>query len=166
MKVYQAAVSKQGASALLALATLSDAAEAQCRAGHEEAGLDDALRAYDGALRSFGEKNGYTQSISTTVAFCQILSRQYGLAGLRLDAIDRREVAHFSADDSYAARVDLMRAEIAHADGEPTQAQALLRAARQAFERPDADPYYRRWTLRLAASISPAVIATTGSIQR
>lgn len=105
-------------------------------------------------------------TISTTVAFCQVVSGQFGQAGLRLDAIDQREAAQFGADDKYAARVDLMRAGIAHAGGELPQAQVFLRAGRQAFEKPDADPYYRRWSLRLAASLSPAVVATIGSIQR
>jgi hypothetical protein len=66
LKVYELAVRKQGPLSFFALATLSDAALAQCRGGRYRDGEANAKRAFELSGKAFGARAGLTGGTAYT----------------------------------------------------------------------------------------------------
>jgi hypothetical protein len=156
MAIYQLATAKRGDHSFLALGTLTDAADSNCRAGNTQAGLQAARAGYDGATVAFGPHTTLTQMGAVTLAFCLITAGQYTAALPLLQGIDTKAIAEFAMDPVFAAKLDLMRAAIAQASGDTAQANALLASAAPAIEKDSDDTYMRKWARRLKAPIEAA----------
>jgi tetratricopeptide (TPR) repeat protein len=151
--LHSLAVSHQGENSWMAIATLSDVAESQCRAGHGEAGLSQARQALATAISGYGAKSSQAMAMMGEVAFCLIADGHAADAGPLLDAIDPNALVQLGAGPDFPAQVDVMRAEIALSAHNIPRARALLQRSAKVFSRPDADPYVKRWTNRLLAAV-------------
>jgi serine/threonine protein kinase len=143
--VHDAAVRKQGPRSFFAIATLSDAATAQCRSGRLAEGARNAEAARDFALAAFG-KAALADATAYTLAECEIAANQPERAARNLEGIDREAVAQLAADPNWGSNVDLALARIAFAQGRKADARALLERAAPAFRLKTADPFLvRTW---------------------
>jgi hypothetical protein len=155
LQVHEIAASKQGPKSFFAVATLSDAAMAQCRGGHLAEGTRNADTAYRFAVDGFG-KAALTDATAYTLAACQIGAGQYADALKNLQGIDRAAVAQLAADPRWGANVDLALAQIAVAQGESSEARHFLDLAAPAFSVQNAEPYQVRIWKRLDQDIPKA----------
>ncbi len=145
LHVHEVAVRKQGPKAFFSIATLVDAATAQCREGHVAEGLKDADAAHRLAIEGFG-KAALTDAAAYTLADCEIRVGKYREAAANLDGIDRKAVAQLATDPNWGANVDLAMAQIAAALGRKADVRRLLDASAPAFRLASAEPYQvRAW---------------------
>jgi ATP/maltotriose-dependent transcriptional regulator MalT len=158
LKVYELAVRKQGPLSFFALATLSDAGLAQCRAGRYREGEPNARRAYELSSKAFGARAGLTGGTASTLASCLIGVNKLEPAATLLDNIDIKAVAQLSGspESDWSANLDLSRAEIAYRRGDLERAEQLLRAVVPVLSRADAEPFQQRAVEKLAAAIRTA----------
>ena len=70
LAIYNLAVRKQGPLSFFAVATLSDASLAECRAGRYGEGEANARRALEASSKAFGPRAGPTGGVSSTLAAC------------------------------------------------------------------------------------------------
>ncbi len=153
--IYRLAAAKLGDHSFLALGELGDIANANCRGGHEAAGLKTAQTAYDGARATFGPASTLTQLVGSELALCLIQNHQYAAAIPLLSHIDRAAVAQLTVDPNYGSEIDLLRAAAALGSNDPSTAAPLLAKAAPVFQHPDADPYMRHLAESLAAHKTP-----------
>jgi DNA-binding winged helix-turn-helix (wHTH) protein/serine/threonine protein kinase len=145
LHVHAIAAKKLGARSFFALASLTDAATAQCRSGQATQGLSNAERAYDDAIAGFG-KVALADGIAYTIAECDIDLGRTADAAARLDGIDAAAVAQLAADPDWGANVGLARARIAAAQGRKDVARRELESVRAVYTAKGAEPYQaRRW---------------------
>ena len=152
--VHQLAVKKQGPKSFFAIASLSDAATAECRGGRIAAGLADAETAHEMAKAGFG-KSALTDAAAYTAGACLIQARRYRDAAAHLEGIDRQSVAQLAGDPNWGANVDLALAQVASAIGDRAEAQRRLDASAGAFQLPGAEPYQARLWKAAYAAITP-----------
>ncbi|MGB7136161.1 MAG: tetratricopeptide repeat protein, partial [Acidobacteriaceae bacterium] len=152
LTVYRLAVQKQGLSSFFAIATLSDAALAQCRGGDFLQGSVNAQRAYDVSARAFGAQAGLTGGAAYTVASCLIGLGRLQKASLFLKQIDVPVVVQLTGDPDFGADVTLANAQIASREGDQRTARSAMDQVRAVFTRADAEPFQKRAfdTLRAA----------------
>jgi serine/threonine protein kinase len=155
LKVYELAVRKQGPLSFFALATLSDAALAQCRGGRYRDGEANAKRAFELSGKAFGARAGLTGGTAYTWASCLIGLNQLEPATRLLTEIDIKAVAQLSGspESDWAASIGLARADIAYRRGNLEAARQLLEPVVPVFSRADAEPYQRRAADKLSAAI-------------
>ena len=79
LAIYDIALHKQGAKSFYTIATLSDAALAQCRAGQYGAGEPNARKAYEDSAKTFGDRAGLTGGAAYTLASCWIGTGSCGM---------------------------------------------------------------------------------------
>ena len=151
LAIYKLAMQKQGPTSFFAVATLADAALAQCRGGHVKDGEANARKVYDTSLKAFGPKAGLTGGSAYVVASCEIASGKLADASALLNGIDPEPVAQLTGFPQWSANVDLARAEIAVRERDFAAARKYLDAARPAFSKPDSEPYQKRAVERLTA---------------
>jgi len=158
LEVYALAVRKQGPLSFFALATLSDAALAQCRAGRIRDGAANAKRAYDLSGKAFGARAGLTGGTAYTLAVCLIGSSELDAASNLLSGIDTKAVAQLSGspEADWSANIDLARAEISYRRGDVEAARKLLEPIVSVLSRADAEPYQRHAVEKLSAAIRSA----------
>jgi DNA-binding winged helix-turn-helix (wHTH) protein len=149
--VYRLAVAKHGEHSFMALGTLSDMAQAQCRGGQNAAGLESGRAARHGAREAFGVDSTLAQVSAVNTAFCLMVARQWQEADRLLQGIDTKAASELTMDPSFGAEVDLMKAELALTTGDPRKAAALLAKAAPVFEQEGADAYMQAWSRRLVA---------------
>ncbi|NMN06801.1 MULTISPECIES: winged helix-turn-helix domain-containing protein [unclassified Novosphingobium] len=159
LQVHDIAVRKQGPKSFFAVATLSDAATAQCRGGQLTQGLQNAEAAHRLALEGFG-KAALTDGTAYTLAACQIAAGRYSEALGNLQGIDRAAVAQLAADPNWGANVDLALAQIALAQGRTADARKYIDAAGPAFSAVSAEPYQVRLWKRLDGRIPNGSVHT------
>ena len=153
LAIYRIALRKQGPQSFFAIATLSDAALAECRAGRTTEGERDARKAFDSSRAAFGAQAGLTGGAAYTLASCLIgLGRLDEASGL-LSNIDSKVVAQLAGIPDWSANVSLAQAQIAYRKHEFAQAKQLLGAAAPAFTRPDAEPYQKNAVATLTAAL-------------
>jgi len=157
LRLHEMAVAKQGPQSFFALAALSDAAVAQCRAGHIAEGLRNSEEAYGLSTKAFGAKAGLTQAIAFSSATCLIGMSQWDKASALLDKIDPETVAQLAADAYWGANVDLARAQIAYSKKDFDTARGHLAKCKAAFARAEAEPYQRRAYAKLETALNAAV---------
>jgi len=153
LELHELAVQKQGPLSFFAIASLSDASLAQCRAGKLQDGEANARRAYEASRKAFGEHAGLTGGTADTLANCLSERNQLDEASKLLDSIDTKAVAQLSGDANWAANVDLARAEIAYRRGDMAGARKQLEPAIAVFSRPDAEPYQKHKLETLMSSL-------------
>jgi hypothetical protein len=144
LAIYKAAVKKQGPLSFYAIATLSDASEAQCRADHFVDGERDARQAHEASLKAFGPRSALAQGTALPLAECLIELDRLDDASKLLDGIDGKAVTELTGDPDWGAGVSLAQAEIALRQGRYPEARKYVESARPVFSRPDAEAYQRR----------------------
>jgi serine/threonine protein kinase/DNA-binding winged helix-turn-helix (wHTH) protein len=157
LAIYRLAMKKQGPLSFFAIATLSDAALAQCRAGRLAEGDRNAAAAFTASTKAFGPRAGLTGGTAFTLATCHIGLGRLGEAAKLLKDIDIPTVAQLAGFPDWGANVDLARAEIAYREGDVPAARKYLESAGPVFSRPGAEPYQRRAMENLAASMDQRV---------
>lgn len=143
LHVHDVAVRRQGPGSFFAIATLSDAATAQCRAGRLADGTAHASEAHAAAVAGFA-RSALADATGFTLAECEIAAGRYDTAAEHLRGIDRAAVAQLAGDPHWGANVDLALARIAAAQGRTDEARRRLEASRVAFTAPTAEPYQVR----------------------
>ncbi len=141
LELHRIAALKQGPASFFAIASLSDAALAQCRSGHLPDGTVNARKAYEGAHKAFGARAGLTGGTADTLAECLINQNKLEEASQLLDGIDPKSVAQLEGIADFAPTIALARAEIADRRGDYAEARKVIQTAIPAFSRPDAEVY-------------------------
>jgi len=159
LAIYNLAIQKQGPSSFFAVATLSDAALAQCRAGHHQAGEPNARKAYEVSVTAFGPRAGLTGGAAYTLASCAIGLGKFAEAGSLLQDIDSKVVAQLAGFPDWSANVDLAQAEIAYRQGDYEVARKYLQTAAPVFSRPDAELYQKHALETLTAALEKPAAA-------
>ncbi|MGA7916734.1 MAG: serine/threonine-protein kinase [Candidatus Acidiferrales bacterium] len=154
LAIYKIALQKQGPGSFYAIATLSDASEAQCRSNHLAEGEQNARKAHDGSIKAFGPHAGLTGGTALPLANCLIEQGKLQEASKLLAEIDSKVVAQLTGDPYWEASVNLAQAEIALRERNYAQAHKLIEAARPAFSRPDAEAYEKNKLDALSAEIN------------
>jgi predicted negative regulator of RcsB-dependent stress response len=154
LAIYKIALQKQGPASFYAIATLSDAAVAQCRSNHLAEGELNARTAHDNSIKAFGPHAGLTGGTALTLANCLIAQGKMQDASKLLTQIDSKVVAQLTGDPDWEASVNLAQAEIALRQGNYSQAKKLIEAARPAFSRPDAEAYQKNKLDSLSTEIN------------
>jgi len=144
LAIHDLAVRKQGPLSFFAVATLTDAALAQCRAGHDREGESNARKAYDASAKAFGARAGMTGATAYTLASCLITLGKLEEATALLQQIDAPAVAQLSGDPDWGAGVTLAQAEIAFRRHSYDTARAAVQTVAPVFTRADAEPYQKR----------------------
>lgn len=153
LEVHQLAVQKQGPSSFFAIASLSDASLAQCRAGHSVEGEANTRSSYEASKKAFGERAGLTGGTADTFANCLIERNKLDEASKLPDSIDIKSTAQLVGIPDWSANVDLARAEIAYRRGDYAGARKDIQPAIPVFSRADAAPYQKHKLESLLASI-------------
>jgi serine/threonine protein kinase len=154
LTIHQIALRKQGPHSFFAVATLSDAALAQCRSGRLAEGEVNARKAYESSSKAFGPRAGLTGGTAYTLASCLVDLNRLPEAGKLLREIDVPVVAQLAGFPDWGANVDLALAEIAYRGGDPAQAEKHLQIAAPAFARENAEPYQKRKLEALRAALA------------
>jgi DNA-binding winged helix-turn-helix (wHTH) protein/serine/threonine protein kinase len=154
MAIYDLAVKKQGPGAFFSVATLSDAALAQCHAGHDREGEVNARKAYDASSKAFGEHAALTGATAYTLADCLIDLSKLDEAAALLQQIDVKPVTQLTGDPDWGADVTLAQAQIAYRRGKYDAARALTESITPVFSRADAEPFQKRAFESLKAELA------------
>jgi DNA-binding winged helix-turn-helix (wHTH) protein/serine/threonine protein kinase len=144
LAIHELAVHKQGPLSFFAIAPLTDASLAQCRAGHNHEGEKNARLAYESSVKAFGPRAGLTGGTEYPLASCLIALGKLDEASRLLQQIDISAVAQLSGDPDWGANVTLAQAEIAFRRGDRDAARRYVQAVTPVFTRPSAEAYQRR----------------------
>jgi hypothetical protein len=153
LKIYQLAVRKSGAESFFAIATLSDAALAQCRGKHLAEGTANARRAYDASYKGFGPRAGLTGGAAHTLADCLIDQGKLDEASKLLENIDASAVGQQAGSKDWFATVEFSQAEIAYRRGDYPSARKHLAIAAPVLSRKDSEPYQRDALQKLTSAL-------------
>jgi DNA-binding winged helix-turn-helix (wHTH) protein len=154
LEVYRRAVKTNGPKSFFPIATLTDVATAQCRAGHAREGLQNAESAYGDALAAFGARAALTEGVAFTRAACLIALDQPRAAGPLLDQIDPASVAALAGDPHWGANLELAKAQVALALGDRAAARSHAGLAAQGFAYPGAESYQVRALATLKSQLT------------
>lgn len=153
LAIHDMALRKQGPLSFFAVATLSDAALAQCRAGREREGEANARKAYDSSVKAFGPRAGLTGGAADTLAHCLIGLGKLDEASSLLQTIDVPAVQQLTGDANWGASVPLAQAEIAYKRHDYAAASRLLEQIAPVFARNDIEPYQKHAFENLKAEL-------------
>jgi DNA-binding winged helix-turn-helix (wHTH) protein/serine/threonine protein kinase len=153
LAIYDLAVRKQGPLSFFAVATLTDAALAECRAGHNRDGESHARKAYDASAKAFGARAALTGATAYSLASCSIGLGKLEEAATLLEQIDVPPVTQLTGDPDWGADVALAQAEIAYRRRNYDAARGYLASATAAFSRADAEPYQKHAFESLKAAL-------------
>jgi len=153
LAIHDLAVKKQGPGSFFAVATLSDAALAQCHAGHNREGESNARKAYEASAKAFGPRAGLTGGTAYTLASCSIDLGKLDDATTLLQQIDVPAVAQLTGDPDWGADVTLAQAQIAFRRGNYDAARGFVQTVTPVFTRNDAEAYQKRAFESLKAAL-------------
>jgi serine/threonine protein kinase len=153
LTIHDLAVRKQGPLSFFAIATLTDASLAQCRAGHYREGESNARQAYAASVKAFGPSAGLTGGAAYPLASCLIFLGKLDEASTLLRQIDVPPVAQLTGDPDWGAGVTLAQAEIAYRRGNYDAARGYVQSVTPVFTRKDAEPYQKRALESLRAAL-------------
>jgi eukaryotic-like serine/threonine-protein kinase len=153
LAIHEIAVRKQGPLSFFAVATLSDAALAQCHAGHYREGEPNARKSYEASVKAFGPRSGLTGGVADTLAGCLIGMGKLDEASALLQQIDVPAVAQLTGDRDWGAGVTLERAEISYRRHDYDAARGYVQTIAPVFSRKDAEPYQKRLFETLKAAL-------------
>jgi DNA-binding winged helix-turn-helix (wHTH) protein/serine/threonine protein kinase len=157
LAIHELAVRKQGPLSFFSIATLSDAALAQCRSGRYNEGESNARKAYDSSAKAFGARAGLTGATAYTEAICLIGLRRLDEAASLLQPIDAQPVAQLTGDPDWGAGVTLAQAEIAYRRGNYDAARTQVQTVAPLFTRKDTEAYQKRAFETLKAALDKAL---------
>jgi len=143
LAIYDLAVRKQGPLSFFAVATLTDAALAQCRAGHDREGEANARKAYEASTKGFGARAALTGATAYTLANCLIGPGKLDEATTLLQQIDIPPVTQLTGDPDWGAGVTLAQAQIAYRRKNYDAARAYIQTVTPVFTRKDAEPFQK-----------------------
>jgi serine/threonine protein kinase/DNA-binding winged helix-turn-helix (wHTH) protein len=153
LAIHEIAVRKQGPLSFFAVATLSDAALAQCHAGHYREGEPNARKSYEASVKAFGPRSGLTGGVADTLAGCLIGMGKLDEASALLRQIDVPAVAQLTGDRDWGAGVTLEQAEISYRRHDYDAARGYVQTIAPVFSRKDAEPYQKRLFETLKAAL-------------
>jgi DNA-binding winged helix-turn-helix (wHTH) protein/serine/threonine protein kinase len=153
LAIHALAVRKQGPLSFFAIATLTDASLAQCRAGRYREGESNARAAYESSTKGFGARAGLTGATADTLASCLIGLGKLHEASALLQQIDIPVVAQLTGDPDWGAGVTLERAEIAYRNRDYQAARGYVETVAPVFTRKDTEPYQKRAFESLKAAL-------------
>jgi serine/threonine protein kinase/DNA-binding winged helix-turn-helix (wHTH) protein len=153
LAIHEIAVRKQGPLSFFAVATLSDAALAQCRAGRYREGEPNARKAYEASTKAFGPRAGLTGGVADTLAACLIGLGNLDEASALLQQIDVAAVAQLAGDRDWGAGLTLKQAEIAYLRRNYEAAHGYVQTVAPVFTRKDAEPYQKHAFESLKAAL-------------
>jgi eukaryotic-like serine/threonine-protein kinase len=153
LAIHALAVRKQGPLSFFAIATLTDASLAQCRAGRYREGESNARAAYESSTKGFGPRAGLTGATADTLAGCLIGLGKLDDASALLQQIDVPVVAQLTGDPDWGAGVTLERAEIAYRHRDYQAARGYVDTVAPVFTRKDTEPYQKRAFESLKAAL-------------
>ncbi len=153
LAIYELAVHKQGPLSFFAVATLTDASLAQCRAGHTREGESNARKAYTDSVKAFGPRAGLTGGAAYSLASCLIALNKLDEASTLLQQIDIPALAQLTGDPDWGANATLAQAEIAYRHGNYDAARGYVETATPVFTRKNAEPYQKRSLESLKAAL-------------
>ena len=153
LAIHDLAVRKQGPLSFFAIATLTDASLAQCRAGRYREGESNARQAYAASVKAFGPAAGLTGGAAYPLASCLILLGKLDEASTLLQQINVPALAQLTGDPDWGANATLAQAEIAYRRGNYDAARNYLRTVTPVFTRKDAEPYQKRALESLRAAL-------------
>jgi hypothetical protein len=156
LAIHELAVHKQGPLSFFAVATLTDASQAQCRSGRIREGESNARNAYETSAKAFGPRSGLTGATAYPLASCLISLGRLDEASTLLRQIDVPPVAQLTGDPSWGANVTLAQADIAYRLGNYDAARDYVQTATPAFTRKDAEAYQKRALESLKAALDKA----------
>jgi serine/threonine protein kinase len=139
LTMHDVAVKKQGPGAFLSVASLSDAALSQCRAGRYGEGELNARKALNESRLAMGPRAGMTGGSAYVLATCLIGINRLDEASDLLRNIDVAATAQLSGDSGVGASVALAQGEIAARRGDYVSAQRYAQQAALVFDGPNAD---------------------------
>lgn len=141
--IHDLAVRKQGPLSFFAIATLSDASLAMCRAGRYAEGAARSREAYEASAKAFGRRAGLTGGVASTLATCLIPLNRLDEAATLLKDIDIPVVAQLAGDKDWGAGVAMLEAQIAYRKGDYATARKDLDIVAPVFTKPNAEAYMR-----------------------
>ena len=153
LAIYNLALHKQGPLSFFAIATLSDAALAQCRAGRYSESEPNARESFEASGKAFGPRAGLTGGTAYARATCRIGLSRFDKASKLLRKIDTKVVAQLAGFPDWSANVALAQAEIAYRQGHYAAARKYVQSAAPVFSRADAEPYQKHALESLTAAI-------------
>ncbi len=153
LAIHELAVRKQGPLSFFAVATLSDASLAQCRAGRYREGESNARKAYEASVKAFGPRAGLTGGTAYPLASCLIGLGKLEEAATLLQQIDVPVVAQLAGDPDWGAGVTLAQADIAYRRGNYDVARGYVQTVTPVFTRKNAEPYQKRALESLRAAL-------------
>jgi eukaryotic-like serine/threonine-protein kinase len=153
LAIYNLAIRKQGPASFYAIATLSDAALAQCRAGRYPEGEPNARKAFESSVKAFGPRAGLTGGAAYTLASCSIGLGKLAEAARLLQDIDTKVVAQLAGFPDWFANVALAQAEISYRQRDYAGARKYLQSAAPVFSKADAEPYQKHALETLSAAL-------------
>lgn len=154
LAIYNLAVKKQGPLSFFAVATLSDASLATCRAGGYTEGESNARKAYGASIKAFGPRAGLTGGVASTLATCLIGLGKLDEASNLLTQIDVPAVTQLAGDPNWGAGVTLLQAEIAYRRKDYEAARKYVQTITPIFETKDAEPYEKHALETLSAELN------------
>jgi len=153
LAIHALAVRKQGPLSFFAIATLTDASLAQCRAGRYREGESNARAAYESSTKGFGPRAGLTGATADTLASCLIGLGKLHEASALLQQIDIPVVAQLTGDPDWGAGVTLERAEIAYRNRDYQAARGYVETVAPVFTRKGTEPFQKRAFESLKAAL-------------
>src|SRR5216684_2365767 len=153
LTIHDLAVRKQGPLSFFAIATLTDASLAQCRAGHYREGESNARQAYTASVKAFGPSAGLTGGAAYPLASCLLLLGKLDEASTLLQQINVPALAQLTGDPDWGANLTLAQAEIAYRRGNYDAARGYVQTVTPVFTRKDAEPYQKRALESLRAAL-------------
>jgi len=157
LAIHKLAVRKQGPLSFFAIATLTDASLAQCRAGRYREGESNARQAYVASVKAFGLGAGLTGGAAYPLASCLILLGKLDEASTLLQQINVPALAQLTGDPEWGANATLAQAEIAYRRGDYDRARSYVQTVTPVFTRKDAEPYQKRALESLRAALEQPI---------
>jgi serine/threonine protein kinase/DNA-binding winged helix-turn-helix (wHTH) protein len=157
LAIYDLAVHKQGPLSFFAVATLTDAALAQCRVGRTREGEANARKAHETSAKAFGPRAALTGATGYTLASCLIGLSKSDEASPLLQQIDVPAVTQLTGDPDWGANVTLAQAQIAYSHSNYDEARTYIQSITPIYTRTSAEPYQKRAfeSLKVALEKSP-----------
>ncbi|MGB6386113.1 MAG: tetratricopeptide repeat protein [Terriglobales bacterium] len=158
LAIYDLAVRKQGPLSFFAVATLTDAALAQCRAGHNREGESNARKAYETSTKAFGPSAALTGATAYTLASCLISLSKQDEASPLLQQIDVPAITQLTGDPDWGANVTLAQAQIAYSHRNYDAARTYIQSVTPIYTRKNAEPYQKRAFESLKAALEKSLL--------
>jgi hypothetical protein len=144
----------------LAIASFSDAALSQCRAGHYQQGGSNARKAFEAAGRAFGPRSPAEGGCAYALSVCLIGLDRLNEASDLLRSINVDAVTQLSGDTTVAASIKLEQGEIAARRGDYVLARKYLKESAPTIDGPNAGVGEKQTLARLSKTLDARIIVS------